>query len=125
MLRLHTLVLIAMFGAAWAAEGPPQWTPELSMKVHNITDVLPSPDGRDVVWTEPTAVMSAEKSEINTQLFLAQSDGTHRLQLTRGDKSAKAAEFSPDGAFVYFTSDQSGRQCFPNSRRRRRGGKAD
>ncbi len=110
-MKLQTVFLIALFGAASAAEGPAptQWTPEVSMKVHNITDVLPAPDGSSVVWTESTALMNAEKSEINTQLFLAQSDGSHRLQLTRGEKSAKAPEFSPDGAFVYFSSDRGGK----------------
>jgi len=107
-MRLHALALIALLGAT-AAEGPRQWTPEVSMKVHNIADVLPSPDGSAVVWSESTAVITAEKSEVNTQLFFALSDGSHRLQLTRGEKSAKAPEFSPDGSFVYFTSDRSGK----------------
>ncbi len=108
-MRLHTIVLITLLGAAWAADAPRQWTPEVSMKVHNVADVLPSPDGSAVVWTESTAVMTTEKSEINTQIFCAHSDGSHRLQLTRGEKSAKAPEFSPDGALIYFTSDRSGK----------------
>ena len=108
-MKLHTIGLIALLGSASAAEAPQQWTPEVSMKVHNVTEVLPSADGSAVVWTESTAVMSTEKSEINTQLFFAQSDGSHRLQLTRGEKSAKAPEFSPDGAFVYFSSERYGK----------------
>jgi dipeptidyl aminopeptidase/acylaminoacyl peptidase len=109
MMKLHTIILIAALSAAAAADAPQQWTPEVSMKVRNVADVLPSPDGSAVVWAESIAVMTSEKSEINTQLFFAQSDGSHRLQLTRGEKSARAAEFSADGAFVYFTSDRSGK----------------
>src|SRR5271170_3335959 len=89
---------------------PKEWTPELSMQVRNITEVLPSPDGSAVVWTESVAVMTPEKSEMNTQLFFAHSDGSNRLQLTRGEKSANAAEFSPDGAFVYFASERAGKK---------------
>ncbi len=96
--------------AASIPEAPKQWTPEVSMQVRNITEVLPSPDGSAAVWTESVAVMTPEKSEINTQLFFAHSDGSHRLQLTRGDKSANAAEFSPDGAFVYFASERAGKK---------------
>jgi dipeptidyl aminopeptidase/acylaminoacyl peptidase len=97
--------------AAKTAPAPPkQWTPELSMQVRNITEVLPSPDGSTVVWTESVPVMTGEKSEVNTQLFFAHSDGTGRLQLTRGEKSATAAEFSPDGSFVYFASERAGKR---------------
>ncbi len=108
-MRLHAMIVTSVLAAASATETPKQWTPELSMKVRNVADVLPSPDGSAAVWTESTAVMTAEKSEINTQLFFAQNDGSQRRQLTRGEKSAKAPEFSPDGAFVYFTSDRDGK----------------
>src|SRR5450432_2897137 len=121
-MRLNAIVLIAVCTAAAlpgisvAADVPPakqvtappkQWTPELSMQVRNITEVLPSPDGSTVVWTESVPLMTGEKSEINTQLFFAQNDGTNRLQLTRGEKSATAAEFSPDGSLVYFASERA------------------
>src|SRR5271157_350081 len=125
MMRFKAIVLVAAFAAtalrcvAGAADvpaaktvsaPPKQWTPELSMQVRNITEVLPSPDGSTVVWTESVAVMTAEKSEVNTQLFFARSDGSQRLQLTRGEKSANAAEFSPDGNFVYFSSERGGKK---------------
>ena len=97
-------------GAASVAQGPQQWTPELSMQVRTIGEVLPSPDGKLAVWTETSAVMEPEKSEMNTQVFLARSDGSHRLQLTHGEKSANAPDFSPDGHFVFFASDRSGKR---------------
>ena len=108
-MKLQTIIFLSLLGTASAAEAPRQWTPEVSMKVHNIAEVLPSPDGSSVVWTESVAIMTAEKSETNNQLFYALSDGTHRIQLTRGEKSARAAEFSPDGTFIYFTSDRGGK----------------
>jgi len=86
-----------------------QWTPELSMKVKTVTAAVPSPDGKLAVWTETHPVMDGEKSESNTQVFLAHSDGSNRVQLTRGEKSSRAPVFSPDSQWVFFASDRSGK----------------
>src|SRR5437588_8593189 len=104
------IVMSLLVAAASIAQGPTQWTPELQMQVRNVVDVLPSADGRLVVWTESSPVIEPEKSETNTQLFLARSDGSHRLQLTRGEKSANAPDFSPDGRFVFFATDRAGKR---------------
>ena len=87
-----------------------QWTPELSMKVKTVTSPLPSPDGRLCAWTQTQSVMDGEKSETLTHVFLARADGSGRMQLTRGDKSANAPAFSPDSAWVFFASDRSGKR---------------
>ena len=98
--------LFALFPAlVWA-----QWTPEVSMKVKTVTAAVPSPDGRLAAWTETHPVMEGEKSEAVTQVFLARSDGSNRLQLTRGEKSSNAPAFSPDSAWVFFASDRSGKR---------------
>src|SRR5713101_4552496 len=77
-----------------------QWTPELSMKVKTVTAPVPSPDGRLCVWTQTQSVMDGEKSETLTHVFLSRADGSGRMPLTRGDKSANAPSFSPDSAWV-------------------------
>ena len=87
-----------------------QWTPELSMKVRTVSAVVPSPDGRLVAWTETWPVMEGEKSESLSHVFLAETSGAGRLQLTRGDKSANAPSFSPDSAWVFFASERSGKR---------------
>ncbi|PYT16669.1 MAG: hypothetical protein DMG59_09730, partial [Acidobacteria bacterium] len=98
--------MFALFPAlVWA-----QWTPEVSMKVKTVTAAVPSPDGRLAAWTETHPVMEGEKSEAVTQVFLARSDGSNRLQLTRGEKSSNAPAFSPDSAWVFFASDRSGKR---------------
>jgi Tol biopolymer transport system component len=79
------------------------------MQVQPVGDVTPSPDGKLVAYTQSHAVIETEKSEIDTQIFLAAADGSHRTQLTRGEKSASAPEFSPDGRYVYFSSERSGK----------------
>ncbi len=92
-----------------SAQAPTAWTPELSMQLKNVGAVMPSPDGKLVVYTQTQAVMEGEKSEMLTHVFIAKADGSHRMQLTRGEKSATAPEFSPDGKYVYFRSDRSGK----------------
>ena len=82
----------------------PKWTPDLSMQVRTIGEALPSPDGQWLVYTVTEAVMEEETSELRTQLHLARTDGQKRLQLTRGDASAAAPQFSGDSKFVYFRS---------------------
>jgi dipeptidyl aminopeptidase/acylaminoacyl peptidase len=102
-------VFFLLFLAAAFAGAPAGWTPEISMQVRPVGDVVPSPDGKLVAYTQSRAVMEADKSEIDTQIFLAAADGSHRVQLTRGDKSAVSPSFSPDGHYVYFSSERSGK----------------
>jgi dipeptidyl aminopeptidase/acylaminoacyl peptidase len=87
-----------------------QWTPELSMQVKTVTAPVPSPDGKFAAWTQTQAVMDGEKSEMLTHVFLAHADGSGRMQLTRGEKSANAPAFSADSAWVFFASDRSGKR---------------
>jgi len=90
------------------AQAPTAWTPELTLQVQTVGEVTPSPDGRLVAYTQTRAVMETEKSEMLSQIFLARSDGSRQVQLTRGDKSAASPSFSPDGRLVYFSSERSG-----------------
>src|SRR5271154_6491284 len=95
-------------GIVWG-QTPSGWTPEFSMQFKTVSGVLPSPDGTKVVWTQTQSVMDPEHSETLTHLFLANADGSHRLQLTRGDKSSNGPVFAPDGRSIYFLSARSGK----------------
>jgi dipeptidyl aminopeptidase/acylaminoacyl peptidase len=106
-----------MFAKTWLAViaigcAQAQWTPELQMRVKTVADVTPSRDGKLVAWVENRALMDGEKSEMNSQIYLAQADGTDRIQLTRGEKSANSPEFSPNGHFIYFASEREGKRGF-------------
>ena len=82
------------------------WTPEAMMKVKSVAGVTSSPDGPYAVRTECHAVMEAEKSEFIDHVFLGKTDGSHRVQLTFGEKSSTQPQFSIDGRSVYYTSDR-------------------
>jgi dipeptidyl aminopeptidase/acylaminoacyl peptidase len=86
-----------------------EWTPAHSMKFKDVGAVRVSPDGKLAVWTERQAVMTEDKSEYRTHVHLGKSDGSWRVQLTRGEKSADNPAFSPDGQYVLFSSDRSGK----------------
>jgi dipeptidyl aminopeptidase/acylaminoacyl peptidase len=103
--KLLFLLTLAAF-----AQPPSGWTPELSIQVKTIGDVVPSPDGARVAWTQTQAIVEPERSEMVTQVLLANADGSHRIQLTRGEKSANMPSFSPDGRYVYFATDRTGKR---------------
>ena len=98
-----------VLGVSVWAQVPTAWTPEFSLQFKTIGTVIPSPDGARVAWTETQSVLESERSETLTHVFLAHADGSHRMQLTRGDKSCTAPVFSPDGRYVYFQSARSGK----------------
>jgi Tol biopolymer transport system component len=108
-MKLFPILLAAMAWGQAPTAPPTAWTPELSIQVQPVGDVVPSPDGKLVAYTQSHAIIEPEKSEVNTQIFLAAADGSRRTQLTRGDKSATAPEFSPDSRYVYFSSERSGK----------------
>src|SRR5881394_1768777 len=101
MLSVLIFVVAPVFG---------QWTPELSMKVKTVSAAVPSADGKLAVWTETHPVYDGEKSESLTHVYLARTDGSERMQLTRGEKSSNAPAFSPDGKWVFFASERSGKR---------------
>ena len=105
MFDRRLVVFLFISGSAFA-----QWTPQVSIKVKTVTSAVPSADGRLAVWTETHAVMDGEKSETLTQVYLAHTDGTDRMQLTRGEKSSNAPAFSPDATWVFFASERSGKR---------------
>ncbi|HVN80418.1 MAG TPA: S9 family peptidase [Terriglobia bacterium] len=110
-MKLNALLLI-FTSLLWVATALAQevWTPEISLKVQGINDVVPSPDGRLVAYTQTRAVVESEKSEWLSHIFLGQTNGIQPLQLTRGEIGAGSPAFSPDGRFVYFLSARSGKQ---------------
>ncbi|MCV4784482.1 hypothetical protein OFM36_34110, partial [Escherichia coli] len=86
--------------------GQQSWTPELQIKVSALSNPQISPDGSRVVYQKNDAVMTADRSEYVSQLWLASIDGKSNFQITFGEKSSSNPKFSPDGTMIAFLSNR-------------------
>jgi dipeptidyl aminopeptidase/acylaminoacyl peptidase len=102
-------VLLLLLSLPVRPDVPASWTPEFSLRFETIGAVVPSPDGQWVGYTQSKPVIAAERSEWVSQIFVARADGSRRFQLTRGEAGASAPAFSPDGRWVLFLSERSGK----------------
>lgn len=82
------------------------WTPEMQVKTRAVGSPRISPDGTRVVYTVNDAVMTSDKSEFVTQIWMATSDGKNNFQVTFNEKSSTNPKWSPDGNWIAFTSNR-------------------
>ena len=93
------LLLLVFFAPVASAQ---TWDPELHMKLKAVGVPRVSPDGKKVVYTVNEAVMTADKSEFVTQIWLTTLDTKRHVQLTYGEKSSTNPKWSPDGNWIAF-----------------------
>ena len=98
-----TLLLFVFFTSAAQAQ---TWDAEMQVKLRAAGTPRVSPDGKRVVYTVSDAVMTADRSEYVTQLWLADVATKQNVQLTFGEKSSSNPKWSPDGNWIAFMSNR-------------------
>lgn len=109
MRRLPAFLLLLFCISTLTLAQESEWTPEMSMKVKNVNGTAISPDGKFMAYVVRTPLMKGEKSEYNSQIWVAAKDGAFNEQYTRGEKSATSPSFSPDGKKIAFLSSRGGK----------------
>lgn len=97
------LTLVIIFTATATAQ---TWDPEMQLKVKALGTPRVSPDGKRMVYAVNDAVMTADKSEFVTQIWMANLATKQNTQLTFGDKSSTSPKWSPDGNWIAFLSNR-------------------
>ena len=106
-LNFLAVLVILLFCLPAAAQTTAQaWSPEAQVKTRSVGSPRISPDSKFVVYTVNEAIMTADKSEFVTQIWLAGTDGSGNRQVTFGDKSSANPKWSPDGSMIAFTSSR-------------------
>ena len=101
-----TLLLLVV---SLTAQTKTNWSPQQCLQLKNISATLVSPDGSKMLYTVREAIMTEDRSEYINNVWLCNSDGTHHVQLTKGDKGASNPGWSPDGKWISFTSSRDGK----------------
>lgn len=109
MKRILSFLLLVVIAVPVISQSPANWSPEQSIRMKNITAVVPSPDGSKVLYTVREAVMTDDRSDFINQVFLVNADGSNTIQLTRGEKNSAVPQWSPNGQQISFTSDRDGK----------------
>ncbi|WP_420616949.1 prolyl oligopeptidase family serine peptidase [Candidatus Palauibacter sp.] len=99
---------LAVQAQADAAPAEAGWTPALSMQYRGVSGTAISPDGSRIAFVVREPLMEGPQSEYLSHIWMTDADGMGTAQWTRGEASAGSPQFSPDGAWLSFTSGREG-----------------
>ncbi len=102
------LAPLAVQAQADAAPADAGWTPALSMQYRGVSGTAISPDGSRIAFVVREPLMEGPQSEYLSHIWMTDADGMGTAQWTRGEASAGSPQFSPDGAWLSFTSGREG-----------------
>ena len=77
------------------------------MSFRNVSDPQISPDGQWVAYTVGTTNAKEDKS--NSHIWMVNIDGSNDRQITFSQESENSPRWSPDGAYLSFTSSRPGK----------------
>jgi dipeptidyl aminopeptidase/acylaminoacyl peptidase len=98
-------LLVLMTPVIFAADARRVPTVDDLLTIKSVGGTQISPDGKWVAYT--VGYGDFKTDAFVTQIWLAESDGDRKFQLTRGDKSATTPRWSPDGQWLAFLSNRS------------------
>jgi dipeptidyl aminopeptidase/acylaminoacyl peptidase len=101
-----TLALLGLVAAATPAAAAKGLTIEDMLAMRRVSDPAVSPDGKWVAFTVRDTDFDANRGR--TDVWLAAVDGSATRQLTTHPENDSDAQWSADGAWIYFASSRSG-----------------
>jgi len=104
--KWSVLLLVTLAALPLSGQQVAGWTPDEQMKVKAVGTARVSPDGRRVLFTVNEPVMTADRSEFVTQVWMANTDGSGAAQYTFNEKPSANPRWAPDGKSFAFASSR-------------------